>query len=279
MYMVNYRMWIKNKKIFSLSLSLLLSSWTEAGAYQQGSVTKILGKDMGGNIIAGNPSGTQQVSTTVTMNVLGFLLQALEAFAAPANTIDGVTYNEYYSFGKRVFAPSVQISQNQNSQIDISFGLAPSEVRVAVMRYPVGPITLEVDAGARFWANLKTQFTPTFMLPDLSLSSLNIQLQTNAMGAGFVEGYASMLVLRGGIGGQLDLVDATAYINGFYFFDGKSNPTYSVSAMVQFLKGRVYAFVDYFNLFGGKFRRLWDKDLYNRAGTCYATGTLTCPAS
>ena len=233
-----------------------------------------VGHPLGARVQSGLTPNSRQVLSQVLLTVLGVGIQALTASANPPNTIDGVTYTEFYAFGKRVLDQSFHWSANSNG---VTAGLAPAEIRVPVVLYPIGPVLLQVDGGARFQADLKANLVPVIGIP-IELSSLGVQLETQAAAAGFIEGYAKFLVVRGGVGGQVDLMDGQADVNARFSFDG-SPPYAHVSAMVEFLKGRFYAFLDYFSLAKFGWKRLLNHDLYRWKGFCFATEALRCPGN
>lgn len=244
--------------------------------FNQTSQTSAAGKALGGTFQSGiTPTTTtsSQVATTMILDILGAAIQALSAISQPANTINGTTYTEFSSFGKRVFTQSSFANFNGNGQFDV--GLAPAEIRVPLLVYPIGPVALEIDGGARFQAQLQGQTITNLGIP-LSLSQLGIQLSAVADGAGFIEGYANFLVVRAGVGGQVDLVDATAKVNAEYSFNGTAPYAY-ITAMVDFLSGRFYAFLDYFSLASFGWKRLLNYNLYSWKGYCFATEASLCP--
>src|SRR5579885_337411 len=169
--------------LFALVL-LLLPATAQAAApdlvFERSSSAHAAGGALGGTFRTGvTTTPSSQALTTALVDILGFGLEALSALANPPNTIDGVTYTEVYSFGKRVFSQDVGITYGLNS---VTIGLAPVEVRVPVVVYPVGPIPLEVDGGARFHGDLKVQANPTIFIP-VSQSSLGVVLQADATAA------------------------------------------------------------------------------------------------
>jgi hypothetical protein len=245
--------------------------------FQQSSSSTAIGHALGGSFQSGlSPNvataSSQQVITTLELDILGAALQALSALTQPPNTINGTTYTEFYSFGKRVFSQDGYVSSSGDNQITV--GLAPAEIRVPLVIYPIGPVVLEIDGGARFQANLQVQSLIDIGIP-ISLSQLGIQLQAVADGAGFIEGYVSFLVIRAGVGGQVNLVDANANVNAEFSFNGI--PPYAlVTAMVDFLSGQFYAFVDYFSIWKFGWYRLLNYNLYSWKGFCFATGGASC---
>lgn len=235
--------------------------------------TLVIGKKAGANFTAENLVGTTHIKASATVHILGAALQALVALSRPDNTIGGTTYTEVYSFGRRVFDGSY-LNINENGAIVV--GIPPTQIRVPIVMYPVGPLLLEIDGGARFQARLSAQNMSTFVIP-LELSTIGIDLQARAMAAGFIEGYAKFFVIRGGVGGQLDLIDARGSVAARFGFDG-ANPLVTASGMVEFLNGRLYAFLDVFLVWTFGWKRLLDYDLYSWNGYCYSTRDLMCPA-
>jgi hypothetical protein len=243
-----------------------------ATAFKEGKNVKVLGSEMGGQVNVGTLPGDAS-ATYLTLKSLGTAFRALFALTNPPNTIDGVTYTEVYSFGKRVFSNSHYF---YTDGANFSVGLAPTQVRVPFVVYPVGPVSIHVDGGARFQANLSAKNMTTISFP-LKYSEPGIQLTARASAAGFVEGYAAFLLLRAGVGGQLDLVDASLDVNSKFSLEGKET-VINVAAIAEFLKGRLYAFLDV-GFFGWGMKRLIDHDLYAWKGFCFAAGTKQCPVS
>lgn len=258
--------------ILALSLFFAFPSSLEASGtvYQASKSTKVLGTEMGAEINA-STTATNQVASTLSVTTLGAAVQALFALTNPPNTINGTTYTEVYSFGKRVFSGASYHTTNGGQ---VSLGLAPTQVRVPVVFYPVGPVTVEVDGGARFQANLTMNNMTNISIP-IQYSEPGLQLSAVAGAAGFVEGYAKLLFVRGGVGGQLDLVDARLDINSKYNIE-ENKVSVTVVGIAEFLKGRIYAFADIFGLFSWGWRRLVDVDLYNWNGYCFATENMKC---
>ena len=242
--------------------------------YSQSQKVDALGSNFSAGMVTGVASGTNQVQSIVGLGVLGLVFEAMMAMSNPPNTIDGVTYTEVYGFGKRIFSGTSYVSGIDGG---ITAGILPTEIRAPLLIYPVGPVTLEIDGGARVMADVSVQNMSVIGIP-ASLSSLGVTMSADASAAGFLEGYAKLLVIRGGVGGQLDIIDAQSNLNARITFDG-NKPLVMINAMVQFLKGRVYAFLDYFNLFSSNgWTRLLDNNLYLWNGYCYSFGNLSCPA-
>ncbi|MGE3261329.1 MAG: hypothetical protein AB7K68_06090 [Bacteriovoracia bacterium] len=234
--------------------------------------TEVLGKEMSGTFTAGVPTDSQTVKTKAKITVLGIAMEALMASMQPANTIGGKTYTEFYSFGKRIFSNSTTIEKS--GLLKFRAGISPTEVRIPVYAYPVGPLLLQIDGGARFEANIIVQNSTEIAFP-LQFANFAVDMQAVAAAAGFIEGYAKLFIVRAGVGGQLDLIDAHASVNAR--FTPSTKPLVLISAMVEFLKGRLYAFADVFWLSQMGWKRLWNYDLYNWNGYCFATDVNACP--
>lgn len=236
--------------------------------------TQVLGKELSASLQAGLPQGSRKTQVKTGFNVLGSAMQAFTAIVQPPRSVGGASQTEAYSFGKRIFSES-SLTQ-ENGLLKYTVGIPPIELRIPAILYPVGPVILEVDGGARFMANLAVQNSTEISFP-LQYSAFGAQLQAAAVGSGFIEGYAKLLILRAGVGGQLDLLDAHADVNVRYTF-GEEKPLVLVSAMAQFLKGRIFGFVDVFGFLELGWNRLIDYAFYDWNGYCFATDNLQCPA-
>jgi hypothetical protein len=254
-------------------LSASATAAADSSVFHPVQSSSVLSRALGADYLTG-ATGPKQVQSATTLSILGSSLQALNATIGVPDTVDGTTYSEYYSFGFRVFSQSFYFTNNGILQADV--GLAPTEIRVPFVVYPVGPVTFQIDGGVRFQADLQEQLMPTIIL-DSSLSSLAVKLSGKVTGSGFIEGVADAVALRAGVGGQLNLVDAQADAMADFFFDGRS-PTTQISGFAQFLNGRLYAFADVFDVFEWNWLRFWNYDLFNWSGYCYSTGNTACPA-
>lgn len=255
---------------------------TPTSYFEKSQSTKVLGKALGADVTAGTPTDSSTVENTATLTVLGKSLEALSGTVAIPNTPDvpatgTVGSMEFYSFGKRVFSES--FFESNTGILGGEIGLAPAEVRVPLVTYPVGPLLLEIDGGARFQAELQGHINPTIIFSGSGISNqstIGVTLSGNALGAGFLEGYATLFVVRGGLGGQVDLINATLNSTSTFFFDG-GKPVTSISAMAQFMSGEFYSFLDYFNILAWSWSNLWTDTLYSWNGVCFSTGSMTCP--
>jgi hypothetical protein len=242
--------------------------------FQESKGTTIMGREMSGTLTAGTPQDLNQLQTAASTSVLGKILTPVQVFINPPMTIGGTTYAEFYSFGSRVFQGQAYYAHD--GIMSMTAGLLPTEVRVPIFAYPVGPLVLQVEGGVRAQANIEAKLTPTIMFP-ASASVLEAQLIANASAAGFVEGSAKLLFVRGGVGGELSLVDAKASVDSLFFFDGRK-PASNISAYARFIQGKIYSFLDMLNIFVFGWSRMWETDYYKSQGYCVTKGYLACPA-
>jgi hypothetical protein len=263
-------------KIHALRLILFLLFTPSAFAdLSESQSAKVLGSSIGASVDANAPSSTGQLNSATRLDVLGNSMQALSTSITPSETIDGTSYAEYSSFGKNVLSKSFQFSHN--GVLDASVGLAPTEIRVPVVVYPVGPLVLEIAAGARFEADVSAQLLPMIMIGAADQSTLTVNVNGNADASGFIEGYSSLIALRGGVGGDVELVGGQINMNADFRFNG-SDPTVQYGALLTFLNGELYAFADIFNPTSFSWDRFWQTNLYSWTSYCYAAGALACPA-
>jgi hypothetical protein len=215
------------------------------------------------------------MKASAQVSVLGKNLQPLQAFVNPPMNIGETTYVEYFSFGSRIFHENYYYTHEGITSMKA--GIIPTEVRVPIVKYPVGPVVVSIDGGARFEADIEAKLSPTIMIPS-ELSTLEAHLIARANAAGFIEGSAKVLFLRAGVGGELSLIDAKANVESLFFFNGRHSVT-SLGAYASFLRGKIFSFFDFFNLFQFGWSRGYENDFYKSKGTCVSKGNLQCPAS
>jgi hypothetical protein len=232
---------------------------------------------MSATVSASAPEGLDRLKSTASLQILGGVLEALEANVQipkdPANSgTPGAI--EYYSFGKRIFSDNAYFQATGITEAKA--GIVPVEVRVPIARFPVGPLSLNIDGGVRFQAEVTGALRPTIWLDPIENSILNAALKGQATGAGFIQGYASLLILRGGVGGDVNLIDGQLDLNSNFYFNG-TKPNATLSTLFRFLFGRFYAFADHFSIWGWKWKRFWDATLFSWKGKCVSHGALQCP--
>lgn len=263
--------------ILAIAFALFYSNaWADPSSsiFEGTKSVKVLGRDLGGSFTTGTAPDTQQMQTTASVSVLGKNLLPLQAFVNPPMNIGDTTYVEYYSFGSRVFHETYYYSHD--GIMSMRAGIIPTEVRVPLVKYPVGPLVVGIDGGARFQANIEVALHPTIMFP-AHMSTLEATLTANASAAGFIEGSAKLFFMRTGVGGELSLIDAQANVDSLFFFNG-SGPVTKLGAIARFIQGKIFSFFDIFNVFQLGWSRVSESDFYRNKGFCVSQGSLQCPA-
>lgn len=178
--------------------------------------------------------------------------------------------SDLYIHGTRVWSGSLRY---EKGGVVYSGGIAPTQIPIPLFVYPLGPLVLEVDAGVEFEGMLEAALTPGLSYP-LQDSSLDARLQARLSVAAYVEGYASIWVLRGGVGGRVNLIEGTTGIAAHLYFNGQK-PSGQYLGKVNLLQGSVYGFVDT-NLLFGRWTRVLKKNFYHWNGLCYSFGADAC---
>jgi hypothetical protein len=161
----------------------------------------------------------------------------------------------------------------QNGELTYSGGVAPTQIPIPIFIYPVGPMTLEVDAGVSFEGQIDATLSPGLSYP-LQDSTLDAKLTANLSAGGFIEGYANLWLLRAGVGGEVDLIDGTVGVTGHIYMNGQT-PSGQGMGMVHMLDGDLFGFVDD-RFFFGVWSRIYTHDFYKWAGYCYSFGATAC---
>jgi flagellar capping protein FliD len=252
------------------------STSASASGINQTESTKVLGQNLSATVQEAAPSGAQQLTSSIIVSALGTSMNALQTVVNAPTTANGTGTTEYYSFGKRIFSQNFYFQSN--GILQASVGISPVEVDVPIIAYPVGPLVLAIDGGVRFQADASGQLLPTIMADLLNDSTLEVKLSANATGTGFVNGDATLVAIRAGVGGNVDLVDGNFNTDAMFRFDG-SDPQVQYGAMLKFLDGEIVAFVDILDPLVMGWSRLWQQPLFNWNGYCYAAGSDTCTAS
>ena len=229
--------------LFVLGLFFALPALADSSFTAQ-KYDRALGKPIGAAFSASTT--TSQAQSEAQLEVLGKSMTAMQSQVNVTDDPDGTSYMDVYSFGLRVFSQSGYFSNN--GLLGFNAGLLPTEIRVPLVLYPIGPLTLEIDGGVRFQATATAQLSPTIVIGSADLSSVSLQMQADAIATGFVQGYAEALFIRAGLGSDLNLIDASANLQAQFRFDGTA-PTANVTAMARFLNGSIYGFADLFDIF------------------------------
>jgi hypothetical protein len=215
-------------------------------------------------VAAAQANLTQSISTATTSTTTA----TPATTPVPGEIVLGKT--DLYIDGIKLWTGSLQYA---NGSLSYTGGVPPTQIPYTIFVYPVGPMTLQVDAGVEFEGSLDASITPGLSYP-FTDSTLDAQLSANIAAGGFVEGYANLWLIRAGVGGAVDLVDGATGVVGHIYMNGQA-PSGAGFGMIHLLSGDIYAFVDT-RFFLGQWDRIWKKDFYNWAGWCYSFGATSC---
>lgn len=185
----------------------------------------------------------------------------LETRGSVTNLLEGES--DFYWGGFRVWSSKPTF---KDGAFQISAGLPTVSMRAPILGVPIGPITLRVDAGVNAEAEVNLKLSPLISLP-IQFTSIRGELGPKVSASGFLEGYAKWLILRGGIGGELELIRANAKVIGQVGFSGIP-PVFSFDGYISLLAGKIYAFVDYFHALKWKWKRAIQPVIANWKGKC-----------
>ena len=188
--------------------------------------------------------------------------EILSAQASVTGLLDGET--DFYWGGFKVWNSKPTW---QDGAFVVSAGLPTVSMRAPLVGIPVGPVTLRVDAGVAAEATLQARMMPLISIP-VQFTSIRAELGPEVAAAGFVEGYAKFIAVRAGVGGELELVRANAKISGQVGF-GAVPPSFEFDGYMSLLAGKIYGFVDYFNLFRWKWKRALAPTFADWKGKCF----------
>jgi hypothetical protein len=209
----------------------------------------------GGGITVTSPPGTiGPTGTTIT--------------SGPVSIVLGDT--NLYIGGVKIWTGALTY---KNGVLAYSGGVAPTQIPFTLFVYPVGPMTLEVDAGVSFEGSITASLTPGLSYP-LQDSELDAKLSADMSAGGFIDGYANLWLLRAGVGGQVNIIDGTVGVTGRILLNGHA-PVGSGSGSVRMLNGELYGFVDDRFLFG-VWSRLYTKNFYSWSGYCFSFDSTAC---
>ncbi len=192
--------------------------------------------------------------------------------AAPSPTPSGIelAQTNLYVHGIRVWTGDLRFDKGS---LVYQGGIAPTQIPFPLFVYPLGPLLLRVDAGIEFEGLLDASLTPGVSIP-ISDSTLQAKLEAKIGAAAFIQGYGSLYLVRGGVGGRVQVVEGSTGVEANLYFNG-AKPTAAYLGKIVFLKGALYGFVDT-NLLFGRWTRVLSKDFFSWPGKCFAFGAESC---
>jgi len=247
-------------------IALIFSAQTNLAMSQTATATSKL---MGQTLTVSNGSqvtpAQNGVSSLTQLQFLGGMKTLLDASTQYTTQPEATLYVA----GMRVWNGTAKFSKGSYTYTG---GIAPLRIAFPVLAYPVGPLILQVVAGVDMQANIQASLTPGVAYP-LNDSSLMASLSANAAAAAFVEGSATLLFVRAGVGGSVEVINGLTTVAAQLYY--QIPPILTYGGKVTLLSGDVYAFVDSKLIFGS-WKRWWSKDLFKWNGKCFAFGSDTC---
>jgi len=134
------------------------------------------------------------------------------------------------------------------------------------LRYPLGPVTLDVNFGVTTSANAKPKVSPD------GLKGLSAEFLPTVSADGFVQGAVNAWVLRGGIGATLNIFSGSAGPKLLLSLETKAASLLG-ALKISALKGRVYGFVDSKTVkccFKTSWKRILDVTIFSWNGLSYS---------
>jgi hypothetical protein len=225
----------------------------------------VVAYDMGAVAPSGDPvdSGEDAAGFYAVLNamLLGKNRSILETQASVTNALEAES--DFYWGGFRVWSSKPEWKEGA---FRVSAGLPTVSMRAPLAGFPVGPLTIRLDVGVAAEAEIQASLIPLISIP-VQFTSVQATLTPKVSAAGFIEGYAKFIAVRGGVGGFIELVRANASIDGNVSLGGIP-PVFTFDGFISLLSGKIYAFIDYFNVFAWKWQRVLKPTLADWKGKC-----------
>jgi hypothetical protein len=227
-----------------------------------------------GPLLEGGVDGEGESTTPEFAGLFGALKVALfgkdrsilEAKSGMTNLLEGES--DFFWGGFKVWSSKPAF---KDGAFSVSAGLPTVSMRSPIVGVPVGPVVLQVDAGIAAEAEIEARVVPLLSLP-IEFTSVRAELAPRVNASGFVEGYAKWLIIRAGVGGEVEFVRADTKMSGQVGFNGLA-PTFSLGqGFVSTLAGKIYGFVDYLGIFSWKWKRALKPVIADWKGKCYSFG-------
>ncbi len=207
-------------------------------------------------------SGDKSLHSTILGNILGKSRSLLDVNVHPdTDLLEGET--ELYVGTIQVITSTGKF---ENGGYSAKVEIPPVTARIPALVLPVGPLTVKVDAGFALEASLAASLYPEYAVP-IQDSAIRAELSPHAKALGFLEGYVSLLVIRGGVGGEVNVLDTDSHMGARIGFNG-TPPLYYSYGYIDFLSGKIYGFADRFDVWKWRWSRFWKPTLYQWSGTC-----------
>ncbi len=207
--------------------------------------------------VSATPAGSKMSGEAIVLGQSVPIWEAV-AFATPDGTTPQV---RSFSRGLRVWDTSAGI---EDGKLKFKAALPPAEVRVPTWVYPIGPALLMVDAGVQFEADVHGEVQAFFYYP-VKFTTVQAKAEATGAAAALAAGQLRVVIARTGLEGRVDLADGSVNAKARFTFNG-SKPQVSYSGKLRMLAGSILAFFDMRSLWGGSWKRLWEKPLIEWPG-------------
>ena len=211
------------------------------------------------------------VDTALTGQILGQSRSLIQFNVHPSTDLSSAQ-SEVYVRGLQLLGPHGSGSDPtgkikfENGAFTTHVSLPPVTTRIPLVTLPVGPLLVRVAAGFALAGDLVASLAPQLGIP-IQMSMVRANIDPSAQALGFIEGYASLVALRGGMGGEVNVLDAHASLQADLYL-GNRPARFRSSGFLEFLNGEFYGFLDHFNLWKWKWTRFWKNTLFSWKGVC-----------
>jgi hypothetical protein len=225
--------------------------------------TRMLGSKFGVTISTVANAAESGSATRIAATILGKKKSLVQAIVSASPDLSQGTRQTYVN-GLQLGSLLGAIEQRDwNRKLTIP----PLNINGTIVSIPIGPVEIAVKGGDALTGELDA---------DLTLGSgqeVKATLDADVQSSGFVDGSVKLFVVRGGVGGQVEVVDGR-FESKVDLALGQAPPVYYAQGKISALSGSVSAYADYYRLFGG-WKRFWNAMLYGWGGLCYDFDTRT----
>lgn len=172
-------------------------------------------------------------------------------------------YSGVQIFGITIWQTTKNIGAVEQDLVGVNKWMQKS---LPAIRYPLGPVTVDVNFGTTQSIGAKPKVKPN------GLTSLSAEFQPSVSAGAFVEGAVNAHVLRGGVGANLTVLNGSAGPKATISLETKS-VNILASLYTQLLNGRVFGFVDRISIsccFKSSWKRIVDITILKWDGLKYS---------
>ena len=232
--------------------------------------TTVLGRAFGLSFSSAANAAQTGISTALNATILGAKKSLVQTSVQPSADFSTGQFQVYIN-GIQVGTSQGAIAQANWSQ---TVQIPPLNVKATIVTIPIGPLVIEVDGGYSLTGELSTALqlelaagAPTTVAAAGAASSVQATLGTQIQAAGFIDGSVGLIIIRGGVQGQIDVADGAINTKADLYL-GKTPPAFTATGSIGFFSGALSAFAEYWALFAG-WHRFWSATLFSWNGVCF----------